>query len=352
MNSKRQKFLPDNHVNSHDLCFLNHDILVQLLASGENQGVFVHRFKLNSHDEIEELNNSQDIFEWLENHGRTDDRIQIIRTAIFPALLSDFLHFIYEALDISKKAKLAVTYALLRKPLQEDLCLFEQMLVDMNGLHNTLSTEPEKLYSQSAGGCEAHAKRIEMVLKILEMEDLFDSKYIAQLRYDKNADDGFDGLCNKATHLFTAHKAIKTEKLNVNFIFSDSESRDYQWNYLYSRLPYLLVYARSVIERLGTLICQTNPLYLEELERRSSAGVLIWSQLLNPEFINDQLINFIQATENRLKKHLIESGISPSAIIDLVKMNETGDFPGESYYKRRKRHKLYEKICSANLEST
>lgn len=352
MNRKHQKFLPDIHVNSHELCFLNHDILVQYLASGEAQGIFVHHFELDSQEEIDEFKNSQDIFEWLENHGRIEDRIQMIRTAIFPALLSDFLHFIYEALDVSKKAKLTVSYALLRKPLQEDLCLFEQMLVDMNELHNTLSTEPEKLYSQSAGGSEAHAKRIEKVLKILEMEDLFDAKYIAQLRYDKSADDGFDGFCNKATHLFTAHKAIKTEKLNVNFIFSNSECRDSQWNYLYSRLPYLLIYARNVIERLGTSICQTNPLYLEELERRSSAGVLLWGQLLDPEYSNEQINKFIQATENRLIKHLAENEISSSTVVDLVKMNKTGDFPGESYFKRRKRHKLYEKICSANIEST
>jgi len=352
MNKQNQKFLPDKYLIAHDLCFLNHDILVQLLASGEAQNIFTHRFKFKSEDEANTFRNSNDLFGWLESYGRIEDRVKIIRTAIFPALLSDLLHFVYESLDISKKAKLTVVYALLRKPLQENLCLFEQMLVDMNGVHDTLSIEPEKLYSQSAGGIEAHTKRIEQVINILEMNDLFDPKYIAQLRYDKNTDDGFDGICNKAMHLFTAHKSIKTETLNINFIFSDHECRSYQWEYLYSRLPYLLVYTRSIIERIGLSICQTNPLYLEELERRSSAGVLLWSKSVDPEYWTDALLKFIESTAIRLAGNCINNGYRLPTQNDLEQIYSTGAFPGESKFKQRKRHKLCAEICNRNTKCT
>src|SRR5690606_35200082 len=37
------------------------------------------------------------------------------------------------------------------------------------------------------------------------------------------------------------------EQLNINFIFSDDDSRQSQWQYIYSRLPYLLDYAFALI---------------------------------------------------------------------------------------------------------
>ena len=88
----------------------------------------------------------------------------------------------------------------------------------------------------------AHANRIRKVLATLRDHRGYDAEYLAQLRYDKNAQDGFDGVCNKALHLFTGHDAIRTEPLNINFIFSDLDSMVTQWSYLYSRLPYLLSY--------------------------------------------------------------------------------------------------------------
>jgi hypothetical protein len=49
-------------------------------------------------------------------------------------------------------------------------------------------------------------------------------------------DDGFAGMRNKALHLFTEHQALRTERLNINMIFSDDDARQTQWYYCYSRL--------------------------------------------------------------------------------------------------------------------
>ncbi len=102
-------FLPEYIRPAHDLCYQNHDILVELLRSGEVHGVFSHDFKFGNDAERTALEASGDIFEWFEKTGRLDERAETLKRTVFPALLSDFLHFIYEALATSRKGKLTGT---------------------------------------------------------------------------------------------------------------------------------------------------------------------------------------------------------------------------------------------------
>jgi len=57
---------------------------------------------------------------------------------------------------------------LVRKPLQESLFLFESVIADRSDFAKKLITDPAQLWSQTAGGVEAHAKRIHKVLDVLE----------------------------------------------------------------------------------------------------------------------------------------------------------------------------------------
>lgn len=138
----------------------------------------------------------------------------------------------------------------------------EQIIVDRMNFAEELSFDSSRLHSQGAGGLEVHSKRIEKVLTELHLDKTFDEKYIAQIRYNKFNINGFDGLCNKAMHLFTSHGAIKTEPLNVNFVFSNWDDKRAQWSYLYTRLPYLLFYFWQVAEGVCSQIVTTDPIYI------------------------------------------------------------------------------------------
>lgn len=345
MSTQRSKsFIPDSLLNAHTLCFLNHDILVQLLRSGEKQDAFRYRLRLNGEDDRLKLGTADNIFDWLETTGRIKERTEVLRTVVFPALLSDYLHFMYEALDTSKKAKLTVTYSLLRKPLQEALYLFETMLTDLDLFGKLIIENPAELHSQSAGGLDIHIKRISKVLDILGETDRFDAEYLSQLRYDKNANDGFDGICNKAIHLFTSHHAIRTEPLNINFIFSDLDAKLTQWQYLYSRLPYLLTYSRMVVEKLCSTFSKTWPEYLEDMERRVSAGVLLWAPSISKEYMNTAITKFVETTRLRLRQHCKASGFREPTLKDLWRMRSKGTFPGESSLRIWIRTRTYSMI--------
>jgi hypothetical protein len=250
------------------------------------------------------------------------------------------LHCIYEALESSRKAKLNITYMLIRKPIQENLFLLESIILDEVGFAAKLATSPLMLRPKTASAMEGeHGRRIQQVLETIKQTDAFDAEYLAQLRYAK-VDDGFDGACNKAMHLFTEHKAIRTEALNVNFIFSGYDAKLSQWDYLYSRLPYVLVYIWRVVEHISETIRPTYPDYLIDMTRRIAAFVSLCPCQI--EYLAEPLIKFYSTQYDWLLDHCREEGFRPPKKRDLERMALTGALPGESKASVEARLGLFE----------
>lgn len=342
--------LPDRYDIGHSLCFMIHDVLLHLLKYWE-EGKFISR-SISFRDDADRVSfeEAEDVFAWLEQTRSIEDRAPILTTTVFPAVLSDMLHCFYEAFESSRKAKLNITYMLLRKPLQESLFLLEAIVADPIDFAEKLSTEPLKLRALKVGGVELHAQRIQKVIDAIGEEDRLTASYIAQLRYDKSSTDSFDGVCNHAMHLFTEHKAIRTEPLNINFIFSDWESKLTQWSYLYSRLPYLMFYAHRVVERVAATIAPTHPEYLEDIDRRISAFILLWWKTIENHYIAEPLEKFVLETEKRLVGHCQRAGYRFPNDSDLQRMSLTGAFPGERVAEVKKRNLRYSLQAKLNKQ--
>ncbi len=338
--NKKGRFLPENFDLAHELCFTIHDVMLQVIKSGEEGGFFRTKIDL-SEDEAKELEEIDDIFDWLEDKDRYEDRAQILATTILPAILSDSLHCIYEALECSRKAKLSITYMLLRKPIQENLYVLESMVLDKINFADTLANDSLRLRPKNAGGLEGHKNRISKALEIINESERLDAGYIAQLRYDKKEEDSFDGVCNHAMHLFTEHPAIKTDNLNMNFIFSGWDQKWSQWEYLYSRLPYLLFYMHRLVEHTIDGIAPTSKEYLDDISRRISAFVVLWWNDVDERYKSEQLKKFSEKTEEWLNLHCTENGWPLPSYKDLKKMSETGAYPGEKLISLKKRNLGY-----------
>jgi hypothetical protein len=334
-------FLPDYLAAAHDLCLMNHDILVELLRSGEDSGLFQQDFCFKDEADRNAFEESEDIFDWLDKTRRDDDYSLFLRRTVFPAVLSDLLHFIYEALETSRKAKLTVSYALIRKPLQESLCLLEWIISDPTNFVAHMRTRPQELRSQKAGGWEQHAKRIEDVLRLIGESRRFDATYLAKLRYDKKSEDSFDGICNLATHLITDHAALRTERLNINFIFSGWDEKLTQWYFLYSRLPYLLFYIRRLTEHVAVEFGKTDPVYLDDIERRVAAATILWWPAVPADYKCPQLETFVRVTEHDLVSSCVAHNYHIPKPNDLARMRATGAWPGESALRVRLRVARY-----------
>lgn len=333
--------LPADHHIAHEACFAMHDVITHLIVAGERDAIFSHSFELRDEEERTALEATGDVFEWLAVSGRVDDQTKLLVNTIFPAILSDMLHCIYEALETSRKGKLTVSYLLLRKPLQESLFVLESFVMDRLGFAEKLRTDPGKLSPRKAGGIEAHTKRIEKVLSTIGEVDRFDALYIAKLRYAKGEPDSFAGIFDKSTHLFTNHEAIRTEPLNVNMIFSGESGIEMQWEYLYSRLPYLMAYIGCLVEHICAGIAASDPQYVLDVERRTSALILLASEKIAEQFLSAPLLNFLARTLDRLTQECKEAGYEAPSREELVRMAETGAYPGESRSDVKRRVRSY-----------
>ena len=338
--SKYRKILPEAFEIAHKLCFVIHDIMVQMIKSGEEGQFFTTTITMND-DDYSSLEKTDDVFTWLENKERLRDRAQVVKNFVFPAVLSDMMHSVFACLENSRKAKLGISYMLIRKPLQENLYLIESIVLDELDFSNKLAADPLKLRPKNTGDVENHRKRIQKVLDVIGETSRLDASYIAQLRYDKNEYDSFDGVCNKAMHLFTEHKAIRTENLNINFIFSDSYSKNTQWHYLYSRLPYLLFYTHQITEHIIATIAPTKQEYLNDIQRRISALTILWWKSVDGHYKCDQLNTFVQETQVWLNDHCNSSGYRHPTESDLLRMSDTGAYPKEKLWSVKIRNLKY-----------
>ena len=276
-------FLPTEFLYQHNFAFLYHDIMCEFLQSGEEKNIFKKQFLFDNEEEAKSFKQTQDVFEWLEHHNKTQLRAEVLRATVFPAVLSDFLHFIFEALDCSRKEKLTVAFALLRKPIQENLYVLESIALDPEDFAKQLSGNPAGLHGPGIGGVEAHYRHISDVLIKLNLENQFDAQYLANLRYEKSG-DCLAGTCDLALHLFTKHPKIKTEDLNINFIFSKRDEHITQWAFLYGRLPYILAYAWEMVMHLSRYLAIIDSNYMGDLKFRITANSQLWWASI-PEYL-------------------------------------------------------------------
>src|SRR5262245_53205191 len=118
--SEARDFIPEEHKFAHEYCFFLHDILADIVVSGEQEKIFHHTFQIRNEADAEQIQkrSGEDLADWMEHNGYFTELQEANKRHICIALLSDFCHFIYEALNCSKKGKLTVSFALLRKPLK------------------------------------------------------------------------------------------------------------------------------------------------------------------------------------------------------------------------------------------
>ncbi len=283
-NSTYFKFLPKKYWFSHQFCFSIHDQLVQIISSGARDGIFNVTIEFPDEELVKKIHKmaGEQLMDWLENNGYEHIVYELTYRQLCVALLSDLCHFVYEALDCSKKSKLTVTYALLRKPFKENLFYLEWLLVDLEGFLQKFHLDGIKSLILSGVGAISPDKRKEIIkgaIKKTKHGEWIDSEFIYRLRYDKRAAFGMEQLWQKASHLITSYRFLETEEKNINFVFSNYEDHKSQWDYLYSFLPILLFYTLRIMQALlGTFAIIQNEEEQNLIELRTTIGFLLWSE--------------------------------------------------------------------------
>ena len=121
-----------------------------------------------------------------------------------------------------------------------------------------------------------------------------------------------------------------------------------QWAYVYSRLPYLLVYMHSIVEHVCATIAPTSGAYLHDIDRRISALVLLWSENVKSPYDEEHLDRFVCVTQARLFERCQQAGYRLPTLSDLAKMAHTGAYPGESESSVAERNLQFHRDAAAS----
>jgi hypothetical protein len=276
-----KSFLPEQYHFAHEYSKSLNGYLTNLIVFGEQNQVYSVPINLKNDEHEKEFSqlNGGEIAIWLENHGYRDELERMILKSLYPALLADLCQFVVEALDCSESARLTITYALLRKPLRDDLFYLEWLLADPRSFINTFYEKNPSEFSLDKMLREDKVRGIvRQAVDRTAKKDSVDPEVIYDIRYNKLAEYSFDTMWNKALHLITTAKTHSTEYRNLNFIFSDDEDRSHQWKHIYSFLPVVLDYAVDVAESLMFIVLgNERPGYYVDFFHRE-LGFFVWSK--------------------------------------------------------------------------
>lgn len=158
------------------------------------------------------------------------------------ALMADFLAFTHTSFIAFEKREFAPGYANLRKPLQENLLLLTWIYGDDEDFFMRFLNDPPRDFKQMESDIKL---RNEIFHKATSsgLKPFFEYDFVEKMIYDKSFVKGLAGPMTKAIHLFTNHKAIRTEDMNFNFIFKSYQDEDvYEVGYYGIASVYLHVY--------------------------------------------------------------------------------------------------------------
>lgn len=258
LDPQRLVLLPPRHWKAHEFCFHLHDQMVQLLVQYEASGA--HHWVTDAFEKALSNSNAEhieiDLLQFMKQHGLLQHYKHHIVSHLTLGLTSDMLHFLYEALICFEKRKFAVGFALLRKPLKENLLFLSWLLSDQDDFiarfESNTATElnnvkPEKRLQILSGAIER-----------LATKEAFEAELLQSIIYSKNHEKSFEPIWQRATHLITSQGSLlRTEDLNINFIFHDAGS-DHLYELLYDNLPYVLLYAIQVSLECFAQILRAN----------------------------------------------------------------------------------------------
>ena len=292
--------LPSEYQHLHEYSIVVYNQILEVFKKIENSGFLKIEIKPKSQQDCEIIKSltGEDLYKWLNSNGYNDVVFEMDYRNCYAALISDMLQFILTALNCSEKGQLSVTYALLRKPLKDNLFYLQYLLVDPTEFLNKYNSPNSAHELEFKDGAIANDKIKNIISLALDKTQIpiFTADFLYSLLFDKKNDRGFEPLFEMANHLITGHRFYKTEEGNFNFIFSNNDSKESQWDFLYTFLPSILFYIFSInkclVERFVTF-----PKFWPLLQARLLLGLSYYQESQNYESVKNRFSILFQDTE-------------------------------------------------------
>ncbi|MDP9591084.1 UNVERIFIED_ORG: hypothetical protein J2W19_003660 [Shinella zoogloeoides] len=262
IDSERLKNVPPKFRANHEFCFRLHDQMTSLLVEGEKSGAHLVGIKFTSASFAEKFAKLDDPLGALLAAGEDKLSRKIITNHLTVALFSDMLHFIYESLKALEKRKFSVAFALLRKPLRENLMFATWLKADQADFIRRLKSSPADLMESRQLSASRRTELLKSAIENSKGMEFSSAETIYEIIFDKSSQNGFATLFDKANHLVTSHRSMRTEELNLNFIFKNPYDNDIYEN-IYKDLSYVLMYANVLMISMYSDMSAMEEKYLD-----------------------------------------------------------------------------------------
>lgn len=267
--------IPSRNTPEHEFCFYLHDMMGQLLVEVECRNIRSASFDLSEAGEEAAFRGTDELIDFLLRSKDRPKAARLMLNHVLVALTSDYLHFLYESLIALSKRKFAVALSLLRKPFKENLLHMAWMLGDAADYFERFEEAPAILMESRKTD---RALRTAIMAKALDhciLSETFDAGLIERIIYDKDDPRSLALLFDKATHLVTSARALRTEPMNLNFVFKDPRDNDIYEN-CYSSIAMVLMYSFAI---LSSEIGKVAPLDDAYVRRRLIVAFAVYQAL-------------------------------------------------------------------------
>jgi len=254
--------IPSRFDVPHAVAFFFHDELGRLVVDLERTGALSIQVDLEPHERDELLDlTGEDLWAWLKESGRHDIVDDLTYRQLTAALVADAAHFLCESLLASGKGKMTVAFALLRKPLKQNLLLLEWLLASPEDFLERFHGESTWAYTLNRLPLDERRRILRAASREIDLPGI-DDELLWVIRFGKEFPNSLETLWTKATHLVTSAKASATEPGNLNFVFSSESAIQEQWDHYYRIVPLVLYYFLQVAERVAFRFVDPDPRFL------------------------------------------------------------------------------------------
>ena len=246
-----EQFLDRKYWDSHFYLMYFIDSLADMLIKADELRLSEVKIESSAETDGYEMD---DLFEWMDSHGHHDKSIELFRNHMFYSLLKDFRYYMFESLSCAARGKITVAYSLLRKPLKETFVYIEWLLADAEDVYDSILNKEPSEYDVTNSRIFTDEKLreiMELASKKTYMGGGLNTKdLVYNLRFNHEEEISLERIWNKTMHVVTNRKTYKTDKGNLNFIFTDNEEWVKFIDYYYTVMPQVCAYIYEVCEGL------------------------------------------------------------------------------------------------------
>lgn len=194
----------------------------------------------------EKINRASTELERYKILSQNEKFILPLAQTVFRYLLEDFCTYMEESIDCVVRFKPQVAFTLARKPLIDDIFMLMYFLYDKKQALDFIygdDSQKKDLGKQK----EFDEKLCKECSEIIGEKN--DENFLFFLRHSENL-YGIKSVCDKASHIITSRKNIKTEAGELNFVFVNQETIDFYIKKYCKTVSVILIYITRIAGEL------------------------------------------------------------------------------------------------------